>query len=257
VVTVHGVMARRDHATNLAQYVYLYTLGSRTFRKVNLVRCLTNSDAEEIMRCGCPSEKIRVIPSAVDTDLFRPENKQAENLIAWVGRFVQEKGLRYLVEAARLVVDQHKDVKFMLVGDGSLRRKIVSMVDRNGLSENVIFAGKLAHKEIAKTLQKATLFVLPSLREGMPFALLEAMACGVAVVGSHIPGISNVVTHEENGLLVPPENPEALANAILMLLNDESLRRRLGQNARRLMVEKYSWNIITNKIEKLYHEVLM
>jgi glycosyltransferase involved in cell wall biosynthesis len=92
------------------------------------------------------------------------------------------------------------------------------------------------------------------LKEGMPLALLEAMSCGKAVVGSDISGINDIITHMENGLLVPPRDPEAIANAILTLLADKKLRTRLGQNARQRMVNRYSWNLISDKIEKVYAE---
>ncbi|MHA1833929.1 MAG: glycosyltransferase, partial [Candidatus Baldrarchaeia archaeon] len=107
-----------------------------------------------------------------------------------------------------------------------------------------------------KVLGKATVFVFPSLREGLPLSVLEAMACGVPVVGSDIPGVNEVVKHEENGFLVPPKNSEALANVILTLLNDENLRRKVGRDARQLMTEKYNWNAIASKIEKVYHEAI-
>jgi len=256
VVTVHGVTARRNLVTNMAQHIYLFSLGSWVFKEATLVRCLTKGDAQEIASYGCPPEKIRIIPNGVDTELFRPKNGQEENLVVWVGRFVQEKGLQYLIEAAKIVVSYRKDVKFMLIGDGPLMQEIRSMVDRYSLSNNIIFTGVVAHNQLTKTLQKATLFVIPSLKEGMPNTLLESLACGKPVIGSDISGINDIVTHGQNGLLVPPRNPEALANAILKLLDSKNLRRRLGQSARQLIVREYSWDIIIKKIEKVYHEAV-
>jgi len=91
--------------------------------------------------------------------------------------------------------------------------------------------------------------------EGMPYALLEAMACGRPVIASNIPGIKDVITNEENGILIPTRDPVALANAILRLMEDHSLRLRLGKNARQLMIENYDWRIIAEKMEKVYNEV--
>jgi glycosyltransferase involved in cell wall biosynthesis len=255
IVTVHGVMAKRGPIMNLGQRIYLYTLGSRIFKEATLVRCLTQKDAQEIMSYGCPQDKIRLIPNAVDTDVFRPSSNAEENLIVWTGRLVEEKGLRYLIEAMKLIVNRHRETKLMLVGDGPLKQKLISIVNRYGLLRNVIFTGALSHKQVAVILQKATLFVIPSLKEGMPFALLEAMACGKPVIGSDIPGINDVITHEENGILIPPRNPKVLANAIALLLEDKNLRRKLGQNARKLIVEKYNWNVIGKRIEEVYNEV--
>lgn len=92
VVTVHGVRAERGFALNLAQYAYLYTLGSRVFKKADLVRCLTETDMAEILKYGCAKEKVTIIPNAVDVELFRPNSeKEEQNLVLWVGRFVRER----------------------------------------------------------------------------------------------------------------------------------------------------------------------
>jgi glycosyltransferase involved in cell wall biosynthesis len=255
VVTVHGVIAKRSIAVDFVQNVYLRTLGLWLFENTDRIICLTKSDAQEIIGFGCSSEKIELIPNAVDTNRFRPRKVRQKNLVVWVGRFVPEKGLDCLIKAAKIVVKEYKNVEFALIGYGPLKEKTMKCAHDYGLSNNVHFMGPFSRDEIADFLGKASVFVLPSLKEGLPLSLLEAMASGLATVGSHVQGISDVVTHEQNGILVPPENPEALASSILTLLNDENLRRRLGQSARRLIEEKHNWNIITSKIERVYNEV--
>jgi len=257
VVTVHGVMAKRNIAINLAQYAYLHTLGLWLFKNTDRVICLTEGDAQEIVRFGCPSEKIRVIPNAVDTNRFRPRKESPENLVMWVGRFEPEKGLSYLIEAARIVVKKLKNVGFMLVGYGPLKVKVMELARSSGLLNNAVrFAGPFERDQVANILGEASIFVLPSLKEGLPLSLLEAMACGKPVIGSDISGINSVITNWENGLLIPHGNHEALADAVLTLLSDENLRRRLGQSARQLMMEKYSWNMVIDKVEKVYNEAI-
>lgn len=257
VVSVHGVFADRGFALNFAQFVYLRTFGLEAFRSADRVICLTRGDVEEVVRFGCPLEKIRLVPNAVDIERFKPCKEREDDLVVWVGRFVPEKGLKYLVEAAKIVAKEFKDVKFLLVGYGPLKTKIMKLAyDRGLLDRYISFTGPLNRDKVAKVLGKATVFVFPSLKEGLPLSVLEAMACGVPVVGSDIPGINDVITHGKNGLLVPARNPEVLATAVLTLLNDEDFRRRLGQNARRLMVGKYSWDIIIEKIEKVYYEAM-
>ena len=253
VISVHGVFAERRFALNLAQLAYLRTLGLGVFRSADRVVCLTRSEAEEVVRFGCPSEKIRLIPNAVDTELFMPCEDREDCLVVWVGRFVPEKGVQYLVMAARIVAERRKDVRFLLVGYGPLKARIMKLAQDFGLLDKSIYIlGPLSREEIAEILSKASVFSFPSLKEGMPLSVLESMASAVPVVGSNIPGINDVIINGENGILVPPRNPEALANAIMLLLEDRGLRRKLGQNARRLMIEKYSWDVITEKIEKVY-----
>jgi len=156
----------------------------------------------------------------------------------------------------REVVKQYTDVKLALGGDGPLRNNLQNFVNRLGLQKNIIFLGAINHVEVANILSKSSIFVFPSLKEGMPRALLEAMACGTAVIGSNVSGIKDIVRHECNGILVPPRDPVALTDAILTLLKDENLRRFLGQNARELMVKKYNWDKVTDKLEEVYYEAV-
>lgn len=257
VVTVHGVFADRGVAVNLAQYAYLRTLGLEVFRSADRVICLTSGDVKEIVRFGCPLEKIRLVPNAVDTERFKPCKEREDDLVVWVGRFVPEKGLEYLVEAAKIVADEFEDVRFLLVGYGPLKAKIMKLVyDRGLLGRFLRFTGALSRDEVAKVLGKAAVFVFSSLKEGLPLSVLEAMACGVPVVVSDIQGINEIISDQHNGFLVPPKKPEALANVVLTLLNDKNLRRRLGQNARQLMVERYSWDMVISKMEKVYNEAI-
>jgi len=256
IVHVHGVMGKSNKILNVAQIFYIYTFGRYIFRNATSVICLTNSDAKEIHRFGCPFEKIRIIPNGVDVEKFRPHEEVIDDLIFWGGRFVPQKGLEYMIRALDIVVKKKSSVKLMMTGDGPLFVKMYNLSRQLRLEKNTVFKGCVPYSEISRLIGNASIYVLPSLKEGMPYALLEAMACGKPVVGSDIPGINDVITHGENGILVPPRNPEALADAIMLLLEDKSLRRKLGQNARQLMVEKYSWNTISEKIEKVYKEAL-
>jgi len=257
VVTVRGVMAKRSFIINLAQYCYLCTLGLWLFNNVDRIICLTKSDAQEIIRFGCPSDKVRVIPNAVDANCFRPRKERQENLVAWVGRFVPEKGVKYLIRAAKLVAKEFRDVKFMLIGYGQLRARAIKLAyDYDLLNDVVHFAGPFNRSQVANVLGKASIFVFPSLKEGLPLALLEAMACGTPVVASNIPGIDEVIENNVNGILVPPKSSRALAEAVLTLLRDEQLRKRLGKSARETVVEKFTWGRVLKELECVYGEAL-
>jgi glycosyltransferase involved in cell wall biosynthesis len=209
------------------------------------------------MRYGCPPKKIRIVPNAVDTNLFSPQTEREENLVVWVGRFVPEKGLEYLLKAAKIVSGKAKNVKFLLVGDGPLKAKIMKLASDLGLlGKFVRFTGPLKREQVANILGRASVFVFPSLREGLPLSVLEAMACGTPVVGSDVPGIKDLVVNGENGLLVPARNPKMLAEALLTLLNEVELRKEMGRRARRVVVAEYSWDSVISKIEKVYYEAI-
>lgn len=257
VVTVHGFAVRRSLVIDMLQQVYLQTVARSLFNMASRVICLTGTEAESVAEVMGGYGRISVIPNGVDVDFFRPSDEKDSNLVAWVGRMVPEKGLVYLLEAMREVVKQHANVKLVLGGDGPLRQYLQNFARQLGLQKNIFFLGAINHEKVADILSKSSIFVFPSLKEGMPRALLETMACGNAIVGSNVSGIKGIVRNESNGLLVPPKDPEALSKAILTLLEEGKLRRFLGQNARELMVEKYDWAKVTAKLDAVYDAALL
>ena len=257
VVTVHGVSVDRSILANSAQQVYLRTLGLDIFRSADRIVCLTRHDAEKVARIGCPNEKIRIVPNAVNTERFMPCDKDGcqDALVVWTGRFVPEKGLPYLVKAAKLVVEKRKNVRFLLVGYGPLKTRIERLAHDYGLDRFLSIIGPVSRDKIPGILGKASIFAFPSLSEGQPISVLEAMACGLPVVCSAVPGLKEVVKHQINGLVVPARNSLALSNALLTLLSCEDMRKTMGQNSRRLALSKYNWQVVVNQLEKVYSEV--
>ena len=257
VVTVHGVSAERDAFTNFAQSSYLYTVGRWIFRNATRIICLTRSDAYEVMRCGADRSKIRIVPNAVDLNLFKPSTEKSNDpLFVWVGNFVPEKGLRYLVKAIEVVIRECNDAKFILIGDGPMFPLIKEMVKKSGLNDYVRFTGFMDPKSVSYILSKATGFVFPSLKEGMPKAVLEAMACGLPIIASNISGTDEFVTNGYDGLLVPPKNPQALGEAILNIVNNRNLAARLGANAKKTVETDHNWNTILDTLNSIYEEAV-
>ena len=253
VVTVHGVMAKRNIMVDCAQHVYLNTLGSKIFKNADKVICLTENDAKEIMKLGCTSEKVAIIPNAIDTQRFCPRQVKDANLVTWVGRFVPEKGVRYLIEAARLVVKDFKDVRFSLVGYGGLRNELMNLASKYDLLDNISFSSSLCRDEVAELLGRSSVFAFPSVKEGMPMAVLEAMSAENAVVAFNISGTSEIITNNHNGLLVTPCNPNELAAAVLRLIVDKSIARKLGKRARETVKRRYSWEALLESLNKVYY----
>jgi len=257
VVTVHGVSAERGIFINFFQYGYLYTVGKWIFRNATRIVCLTRSDAYEVMKYGADESKIRIVPNPVDLNLFKPSKEKSNDpLFVWVGRFVSEKGLPYLVEAIEGVVRDCNDAKFILIGHGPLLPLIKDMVKKAGLNEYVRFTGFIDPMSVSHVLSRATAFVFPSLKEGMPKAVLEAMACGLPIIASSISGIDEFVKDKYNGLLVPPRNPSVLAETIMNVISDKRLTTKLGVNARKTVETNHNWNTILNVLDSIYEEAL-
>jgi glycosyltransferase involved in cell wall biosynthesis len=258
VVHVHGVTGEKGFVLNLAQKTFMYSLGKTIFDNADKVICLTSNDSRKVVEYGCAQAKICVISNGVNVSNFYPEDKEVPNSLIWIGRFVHEKGLAYLIDAMRIVVGiaGFAKVKLTLVGDGPLMSKIQGLVQDYHLTQNVFFRGKVSHADLPGLINTSSLVLLPSLSEGMPYVLLEAMACGKAVIGSDISGINDVIDHQETGFLVPSRNSEILAQAILKLLGDEDFRKEMGRRARNLMVKKYDWALVAGEMEKVYNQLL-
>jgi len=181
-----------------------------------------------VARHGLDRGRLRVVPSAIDVDLFAPPavDRREKGLVAFVGRLVPEKRLDVLVAAAAAV----PGVRLLVVGAGPEGERLAGQAAAAGVP--LERAGAVPNAELPGRLARAELFALPSAYEGQPKALLEAMACGLPVVGSDITGIREIVRHGETGWLAPPGDADGLAAALRVLSNDAALRERLGRAGR-------------------------
>ncbi|THJ18086.1 MAG: glycosyltransferase family 4 protein [Nitrospira sp. CG24B] len=201
----------------------------------------------------------RVIPgTGVDTDRFRPiSNESSDHIILLPCRMLRDKGVGEFLEAARLVRRQKPGVRFVLAGrcDEDNPASIQSRQLHQWQEEGVI--EWWGHRsDMPDVLGHATVVVLPSYREGLPVSLLEAAACGKPIIATDVPGCREVVRHRVNGLLIPPRNAIALADAIILLLENPELRQELGRRGRDIVVKEFSSTIVIRQTLALYHELL-
>jgi glycosyltransferase involved in cell wall biosynthesis len=192
------------------------------------------------------SREISVIPNFVDTDLFRPleKSKPAERDVCFVGRFSSEKNLISLLKAC-----SGTDISLTLTGSGEIGEELKSYARSNGM--NVTFTGNIPNSSLPQLLNRHKVFILPSLYEGMPKALLEAMSCGMPCIGTDVSGIREIINHRDNGYLCGTE-PDSIRKAIKDVLEDHELREHIGRNARRTVMEKFSLTHVTKSEGELY-----
>lgn len=206
--------------------------------------------------------KVEIIPNGVDDKTFHPNWNKEEikeefgiegEVILYVSRMSYRKGPHVLLNA----FSQIKDATLVMAGNGELSPFLKAQAKFLGIEDRTRFLGYVPTKELPKIFGMADIFVLPSITaEAFGIVILEAMASGVPIIATTVGGIPEVIKESESGLLVPPSNELELKNAIEKLLNDESLRKWLGQNGRKAVEEKYSWNNVIKEIEKAYEEVL-
>jgi glycosyltransferase involved in cell wall biosynthesis len=210
-------------------------------------------------RLGVDVAKLRLVPNGLDLARFSsvppPAGAAARTrVVGSISLFKKEKRIPFLLETARLVREQRPDVRFRLVGDGPERQAALDVRKRLALEETVELPG--ASQDIPGELARFDIFILASEREGMPNAILEAMAAGRPVVASRVVGITEVVQDGDTGLLFDPDDPRAAAGALLRLLADDGLARRLGERGRQVAQQQYSVEMMVERTVAVYRELM-
>lgn len=218
------------------------------------------------LRCtGVPGGKVRVIDNGIDTDRFaerRPTPELRSSLgiqadafvIGTVGALSREKGHTFLLRAAPEVIESLPSAVFLVVGDGPERPALREEAVRLGVSDRVVFAG--SRTDIPEILGIMDLFVLPSVQEGLPMALLEAQAAGVPTVATEVGAIPAVIRDGVTGLLVPPGNPAAIADSIVRLLSNPDAARSMAASGAARVRDDFSADVMARKYLDLYREIL-
>ncbi|NOX60102.1 MAG: glycosyltransferase, partial [Planctomycetes bacterium] len=211
---------------------------------------------------GIAMGRLTVIPGGIDVDAFaeaepiQGESWQAierEFTLLWVGRMDPIKGLDVLVEAVELVRQKHR-VKLLLVGDGPLRASVESQVARRGLDDVVFFLG--LRDDVSRLIRSADLFVFPSRTEGMPNAILEAMAGRLPIIATDVAGCHDLVTDGETGRLVEVDNPAALAGAIASAIEKPEAPRKMSATAWHYVDKHHRLTTCHQAYETLYARIL-
>jgi len=207
------------------------------------VRCISHFCRSQLMRITEPGhwEKLKIVRCGVDPEVF-DERKSPENLVPellCVGRLVPAKGQQILLEACSLLKADNIPFHLTYVGDGEDRKSLENYTQRNGLHEQVTFAGSQGHDRIQEFYNRADVFVLPSFAEGVPVVLMEAMSKTIPVISTYIAGIPELIVDNETGLLAYAGDVRGLARNLQALLSSQELRRKLGKAGRAKVVRDY------------------
>ena len=206
-----------------------------------------------------PDLPIQVISNAIDLSAFTPAPQRDTNglvRLLYVGRFNVFKNVETLIEAVgKLSQMDVGEFELNLVGEGEQRPVLERIVSELGLTRRVNFAGWVARDQIADHYRLADVFVTATTWEGMPNTVLEAMACGLPIVGTQASGLHELVRDGLNGYLVPTKDPEALAQALARLMGDGYERRRMGRESRRLAEREFAWEYIAAQYLEVYKQV--
>lgn len=215
----------------LGAYVYLTESLIPVCYKTQLFVALSESSKKDLLRFGISASRIMVIPPGTDTKKFHPDfSQKGEKLIVHVGRLKRYKSTDHLLLAAKLLKEKRKDFKVMVLGDGDDLPRLKELNAKLGLDDIVTFTGYVPESEKVLAYQKAAFLVENSIKEGWGLIVMEANACGTPAIASRVPGLVDSVLENKTGLFYEYGNIQELAEKIELLLDDENLRNRLGQN---------------------------
>lgn len=261
VVSLHG------SGVSVAERNRAWRAVARTvFRRAAKVTACSDDLRDRAVALGASPEAAEVIPYGVDLDAFIPASETEKRIVrsSWnvprnaflivaVGRLVEKKGFRYLIEAFPRVVETHPNARLVIAGSGDLLEELRQCANEMGVTSAVAFPGNLDRTAVVRLLRTADVLAVPSVRDqsgnvdGLPNVLLEGLASGLCVVATTAGGIPQAIEDGVDGRLVPQEAPDALAEVLVQLGSSPARRQELGREARRTAERKHAWDRIAGR----------
>jgi glycosyltransferase involved in cell wall biosynthesis len=238
----------KEHGTKVERS----TKEIQNIRNATSLIAVSKAAADALRYSASEQQMIHIVPNAVDVSLTRSNiqpnhfDKEINNSysVVCISRLSEEKGVQFLPEIVQTVLEKVTNVRFLVLGDGPLREELEENKKRCCLNHQLLLLGSMDHSNVLNIMRESDVVILPSLTEGLPLSIIEAMACGKAIVATAVGGTPELIRHEYNGFLVSPSDPQALANALIRLLKDPVLRTRLGCNARKVYIQG-PWNPVS------------
>ena len=228
--------------------------------RADLVTCISTHTREELLSFS--SRPVTIIPFGAGLDIQEGESPPAHPPeILFVGRLVERKGVKYLIDAYKLLAEKI-DCKLYIVGGGPERPALERQVKTLGLQNKVVLSGAISEQELRKRYQNCSVFVLPAITdskgdtEGLGVVLIEALNYKRPVVASSVGGITDVIIDGKTGLLVPERNSELLAQALLRILEDQNLAKKLGETGYDYCTQHFSWDTIIQRLQDVYNRII-
>lgn len=216
-------------------------------------------------RIKIPADKVILIHTTINPEKFMPTTGKSQailqefhisadrQVVGFIGRFHPQKDPKTFVLAAKKVLDENRNALFMMVGYGALEKELKQLAAELGIEKGIIFPG--LRRDLANLYNTFDIFVNSSIYEGLPLVIMQALLMKKPVIATDVDGNSEIIQNYQSGILVPPGDPTALAKAITALLADASLREKLGQNGRTVMLTKFSLTNIVQQIVNLYESL--
>jgi glycosyltransferase involved in cell wall biosynthesis len=260
-----AIISTKHGSTDATSRTSLYErLGDMSLRYFDSVVAVSEYTKSKLIELHVPEGKIEVIHNGIDVSSFTQAGKgslrqalgleEGAQIIGYIGRLGPEKGIAYLLEAADTICRSTNGVYFILIGEGMLKEKTEAFIASNKLEGRVIMLGW--RKDATGLLPDMDMLLLPSLTEGTPMIILEAMAAGVPVIASDVGGIGEIIEDSRTGLLIKPRDPAAIAESVKALLDDRGLAERISRNAASEVESRFSARRMSESYELAYWNMI-
>lgn len=262
------LMTERGASANLAMQHWLMK-GVLKFlaRHSDFITANSAQQTELFFQLGEPRERVKTILNGIDTQKFKPHHKTTcrktlalpkdKKIILFVGWLIERKGVEYLIEAVRILSEKRKDILCVLVGEGNQEQKLKDLVYEYDLKDNIIFVGSVSPSRVPLYMNAADVFVLPSLSEGKPNVVAEAMACGVPVVATAVAGTNELLRDGVNGYSVQSKKPDEIVHAVNMLFDNPILAQKLAHAGHDTILKgQLTWKTCAREYLTLYKKLL-
>ncbi|MFZ2188001.1 MAG: glycosyltransferase family 4 protein [Candidatus Moraniibacteriota bacterium] len=243
------------------RFTFLYKLITPLIKFIwsRSAQVISNSEGlRELAFRSSSQQKIEIIYNGIDIKQFFPKSGSEVGdrfiLTSGASRITDRKGLDYLIEAVAKLAPKYPQIYLKLMGDGNARERLEQFVKDSKLEKNVVLLGRIPHEIVLPYYQEASLFVFPSLNEGMSNAMLEALATGLPLISTNTGGASELVIDGENGFIIKFKDSQDIADKIEKLILDEELRKKMAL-ASRALAEKMSWESVAQKYFEVYKQV--
>jgi len=216
--------------------------------------CSTSIYMKEIIQNEYNRYDVELIPFGIDVDLFvSNKNYNKKFNVGTIKSIENHNGIDCLLDAVKIVIhDYKKDINFIIIGDGSLKKDMQQKANNLQISNKVEFVGSVAHEDVIKYYKEISIFIAVSRRESFGVSVLEAAACKIPSITSNIGGLTEVNLHNETGIVIDPDDPVKLAKSIIELYENEDLRLKLGDQARKRVVENFYWKNNVSQMINIY-----
>lgn len=266
IVTQHNTFIDYKSWLNTVENLNDVIIGKSVLKRADRILTVSKQTMKYVLSLGADKSKTSVIYNGVDTNCFQSANKdqsrdklglpQNRKIIFSARRLVYKNGLDTLIDSAYLLAKNHPEVLFVVAGKGPSRSLIEERIKELGIEKNIKLVGFVPDELLPVYYAAADFFLLPSSSgEGLPLVLIEAMSCGLPVVATIVGGTPEIIEHMKNGILVPPQKPQVMANTLSKLLAEKEIISEIGKQAKQYIHSKLSWKQNVRQLLEVYQEV--